>query len=306
MYRLALRMPNWVGDVLMTLPVIDSLLSLGIKIEVLGKNWLYDLFSAYNFPIYPIPKSLFAAKKVYNKILSQNVLLFTNSVRSAASASLAQKNTIGYMCFGRNFFLHDFIVKNKGLCEAEYFWNLANFAVEKTFGLTMVDNGNAKLNISDKATTLAKQILEKYEIKDNYLVVCPGATGRGEKGQSKIWPYWSKLANILVEKNITLVACPALNELDLFSFLLPKKVKIISDVDLLTYAAIMKKSSMVIANDSGPLHLAAAVQSSVLGLYGVSSPQRVAPKNAKILGKLGQWPTLEDVLHDIYRTYEKR
>lgn len=295
MYRIALRMPNWVGDALMTLPVIDGLLSLGIEIEVLGKPWLNDLFSAYTFKIYPIPKQLFAAKKTYNSILAKDVVLFTNSVRSAASASLAQKNTIGYKCFGRKLFLNDFLIKNKGLHETEYFWDLAAFAVKKIFGLTMVKNDNVKLNISDKSFVIAKQILEKNGIQNDYFVFCPGATGRGEKGQSKIWPHWNRLTNILVEKNINIISCPAVNEVGLFSLLLPNKVKIIPDVDLSTYAAIMQNSKMVVANDSGPLHLAAAVNAYVLGLYGASSPQRVVPKNAKILGKLGMWPTLEEV-----------
>ena len=48
MQRLALRMPNWVGDALMVLPIIDGLTALNIEVELLGKSWLADLFSGYN------------------------------------------------------------------------------------------------------------------------------------------------------------------------------------------------------------------------------------------------------------------
>jgi lipopolysaccharide heptosyltransferase I len=46
---------------------------------------------------------------------------------------------------------------------------------------------------------------------------------------------------------------------------------------LLELAALMKKASLVISNDSGPMHLAAAVGTSVIGLFGPTDPRRIGP-----------------------------
>ncbi|MGH9792807.1 MAG: glycosyltransferase family 9 protein, partial [Candidatus Acidiferrales bacterium] len=49
---------------------------------------------------------------------------------------------------------------------------------------------------------------------------------------------------------------------------------------LLELAALMKKASLVISNDSGPMHLAAAVGTPVIGLFGRTDPRRVGPYGA--------------------------
>ena len=45
-------------------------------------------------------------------------------------------------------------------------------------------------------------------------------------------------------------------------------------------AALMKKASLVISNDSGPMHLAAAMGTPVIGLFGPTDPRRVGPYGA--------------------------
>jgi ADP-heptose:LPS heptosyltransferase len=42
-------------------------------------------------------------------------------------------------------------------------------------------------------------------------------------------------------------------------------------------AAILQKADLFIGNDSGPMHLAAACGTKVIGLFGPTSPQRFGP-----------------------------
>ncbi|OGV27624.1 MAG: hypothetical protein A3F18_07545 [Legionellales bacterium RIFCSPHIGHO2_12_FULL_37_14] len=296
MQRLALRMPNWVGDALMVLPIIDGLTALNIEVELLGKSWLADLFSGYNVTTFNIPPQLFKAQQEYKRILAKDVVLFTNSIRSAAAASLANKNTVGYLTVGRSIFLTHGLKKAQGLHETEYFFNLAAYAVNNIFAKSLTKKPEFKLKIGQNSVKNAEDILLSNNINANYLVLCPGATGHGVNGESKVWPYWDGLIKALIKQKIALIACPANNEIEKFTQIFPREVKILPGVNLSTYAAIMQSSKLVIANDSGPLHLAAAVNAQVLGLFGVSSPKRVAPKNAYILGELGKWPLLSQVL----------
>ncbi len=50
--------------------------------------------------------------------------------------------------------------------------------------------------------------------------------------------------------------------------------------DLLDTAALFSEASLVVCNDSGPLHLAAALGKRVVGLFGPASPDLTAPRGA--------------------------
>jgi ADP-heptose:LPS heptosyltransferase len=50
--------------------------------------------------------------------------------------------------------------------------------------------------------------------------------------------------------------------------------------DLVETSAIFKKSALLVCNDSGPLHLAAALGVKVVALFGPATPQLTAPRNA--------------------------
>jgi ADP-heptose:LPS heptosyltransferase len=60
-----------------------------------------------------------------------------------------------------------------------------------------------------------------------------------------------------------------------------EKVHFVASDDLLDTSAILKEASLVLGNDSGPLHLASALGTRVLGLFGPSSPELTAPRNAE-------------------------
>jgi ADP-heptose:LPS heptosyltransferase len=50
--------------------------------------------------------------------------------------------------------------------------------------------------------------------------------------------------------------------------------------DLVETSAIFRNAALVVGNDSGPLHLAAALGAKVVGLFGPATPQLTAPRNA--------------------------
>ena len=58
---------------------------------------------------------------------------------------------------------------------------------------------------------------------------------------------------------------------------------------------------MVIANDSGISHVAAAVGARQITLIGVTDPKRTGPwnPNAVVLGKENCWPTEDEVITKI-------
>ena len=49
------------------------------------------------------------------------------------------------------------------------------------------------------------------------------------------------------------------------------------DIDLVVLAAVLERLSLLITGDTGPMHLAAAVGTPVLAIFGPSLPSRYAP-----------------------------
>src|SRR5262249_39796058 len=71
---------------------------------------------------------------------------------------------------------------------------------------------------------------------------------------------------------------------------------VLPGLSLGAYAAILAGAEAVIANDSGPMHLAAAVGVPVLGIFGVSDPSRTRPWGGGFAGGPSSWPSLNTVL----------
>ena len=86
--------------------------------------------------------------------------------------------------------------------------------------------------------------------------------------------------------------CPGSNEY----LCLPDGVITLSGLSLIEYAAVLASAEQVVANDSGPMHLASAVGASVLGVFGVTDPQRTSPLGGDVVGDQTAWPTVASVL----------
>ena len=60
-----------------------------------------------------------------------------------------------------------------------------------------------------------------------------------------------------------------------------RSISVVSGVSLVELAALMERCSLYVGNDSGPMHLAAALGVPTIGIYGPSSPGRTSPRGAK-------------------------
>lgn len=292
MKQLAIRLPNWLGDVIMTLPTLNALTSAGIPFELFGKPWIKDFFSGYDYPVHALPSRLLRAREVYQKNHISHCVLLTNGLSSALHLFRTGIAAIGYRANGRQIFLTHSLKKQSGLHEIEYFWQLTQFAVNQPLGSPK----NPRLIISDDYNEQAVSLLKKHQIQKEFVVICPGSTGQGMNKQSKVWPHWRLLANTLLKEGKQVLACPGPFETLRFKQELPEKVLILPDLNIPMFAAIMSNAAQVIANDSGPMHMAAAVQAPVLGVFGQSDPQRCRPWGGEFIGELFQWPSCAEVL----------
>ena len=58
-------------------------------------------------------------------------------------------------------------------------------------------------------------------------------------------------------------------------------VDLSGDIDLLTAAAVMAELDLFVTGDTGPMHLANAVGTPVVAVFGPSDPRRYAPRGPR-------------------------
>jgi len=127
----------------------------------------------------------------------------------------------------------------------------------------------------------ARRLLESIDLKEPFIVIHPGS-----KGSAPAWPtgHFAGLYENLTENGLNVILTGSLNEVDVIQYM-EKRIKakirnIVGKTGLRTLAAVLSLAGLVVANSTGPLHIAAASGTSVIGFYPndrVMSPKRWGP-----------------------------
>ncbi|MDE2887947.1 MAG: glycosyltransferase family 9 protein [Gemmatimonadota bacterium] len=140
-------------------------------------------------------------------------------------------------------------------------------------------NPRIRLDVDELAH--AGEILAKHCLSTPLVAVHPGSGGR-----EKCWPLTSyfKLAQRLVNHRAGVLAVCGPVERDVVDEL-PAHLPRLVPPDLRTLAALLRGADLFIGNDSGPGHIAAAVGTPTLTLFGPTDAETWAPRHplARIL-----------------------
>ena len=116
-----------------------------------------------------------------------------------------------------------------------------------------------------------------------YVVISPAAS---KDERNWVTKRYAQLADWLVENNYQVVLCGSPNERekklghDIETFALSPITNLIGKTSLKQLTAILNRADVVIAPDSGPVHIATTQNTPVVGLYGHSNPKRTGPYNS--------------------------
>ena len=117
----------------------------------------------------------------------------------------------------------------------------------------------------------AKATADRFGLSGAYTVFCPGA----EYGPAKRWPFFRDLAAKLGAQVVLLGSPGDLKDnKDIPGTNLIGKTTLDEAIDLIAGAA------MVVSNDSGLMHVAAAAGRPLVALFGSSSPEHTPPQSA--------------------------
>lgn len=110
---------------------------------------------------------------------------------------------------------------------------------------------------------------------DEYIVIVPGA-----RWETKIWPaaYFGEVASLVPVRSVVVgsSADKGIAERVVESSR-GKAVSLAGSTTLTELIEIMRGARLVISNDSGPMHIAAAVGVPVVAIFGPTSPERTGP-----------------------------
>jgi len=142
----------------------------------------------------------------------------------------------------------------------------------------------------------ADALLVERGVRSGFVVVCPMAGGTFEK-LDKRWIHFTEFTRQLMDLGRDIVACPGPGEEGLIAEH-HAGVKSLAGVPLGVYGGLLRRAALVVANDTGPAHLAAAVGAPLLSVLGPTLPGQWAPwgPTVEVIRRWPQWPSVDEVL----------
>ena len=137
------------------------------------------------------------------------------------------------------------------------------------------------LPLNKEAETRSQILLDRYNLDDKkFIAINPVAYW-----ETKLWSNekFAHLADLINDKlQIKVVFTGSEKEpIDkITSLMTTESINLGGATTLLDLAYLYKKAQMVITTDSGPMHLAAAVETPVIALFGPTDPARTGPYGA--------------------------
>jgi heptosyltransferase-2 len=289
MNKILVVAPSWVGDCVLMQPMLQRLAQRhpGVQIDMLAPPWTEKLLRQIpevgEIIINPFPHGALqlGARRALGKQLQANnydqAIVLPNSLKSALVPWFAdiplRTGFTGEMRYG---LLNDArkLNKRKLPLMVERFSALAE---ERNTDITR-PIPSPTLHASEEQRSAA---LDKFglTLDQPVAVFCPGA----EYGPAKRWPahYFAELAQRLRNKGyeVWLIGSPKDKEVaDKIVALGNEPCRnLCGTTDLTEAIALISCAKLVVSNDSGLMHIAAALDIPMLAIFGSSSPEFTPP-----------------------------
>jgi heptosyltransferase II len=119
-----------------------------------------------------------------------------------------------------------------------------------------------------------ERVKKRFELPARYAVLCPGA----EYGPAKRWPFFADLADRI---GMPAVLLGSANDAEAAAGI--AGINLAGQTSLDEAMDVIAGAQVVVSNDSGLMHVAAALARPLVALYGSSSPEMTPPQAGKIL-----------------------
>ncbi|MBI5638293.1 MAG: lipopolysaccharide heptosyltransferase II [Nitrospinae bacterium] len=284
--RVLARAPNWLGDAIMCIPALKALARAlePVELRVLAVGGLGEIFIRYPFVSRTLKFNKEDSNAVHRLLAKETydaLWLFTNSFRSAYDGlRTGCKIRVGYGGNMRDSLLTHPVPKTPNVHMIDYYLNL----VSPFSGTVFSQSIDFPLLPREEEFAAGMEDLEYGAV---------GIPLGAKYGPAKVWPHDNvkQLITLLAgtQRRIVLFGTPAEAEqaADLEGAGKGLVVNLVGGTSIGEMAAVMKRCDWVVANDSGPLHLAGAVGVKTIAIFGPTDYNRTAPlsDNVRIVSK---------------------
>ncbi len=298
--RIVVRGTNWVGDAVMTVPALRQLRRLFPKahITLATRSWAEGLFADADFFDDLLVheggglRSVVQQVRQWRKREFDVAVLFPNSLETALVASLSRVPLrIGYATEGRQALLshpislpewrsskHEVFYYLKLIAELEWLVNQ-----DQTF---LDSQPHGSLEVSETRKAAARSLLRAHGIETDedptsrLVALCPGSIN----SRAKRWPAerYAALADRFVKElkaKVLLVGSAA--ELDVSEAvsaqMSQRAINLTGKTNLAQLVSVLSLVDLLVTNDTGPAHIAAALGRPTLVIFGPTNPLTTRP-----------------------------
>ena len=290
---------NWLGDSVMSLPALRAfrLARPGVRIVVLSKRKLADFWRLCPAAdeIVELPGTLFGMIRLARRLRAERfaeALILPNSFRSALTPFLARiPRRAGFRGHARSWMLTRVIEPPADPARRHQCHEMAAI-----FGVADCPLEPPRLAPPEEAAALARELLPGPGAR--WAALLPGAA----RGSSKRWPAssFAEVGRRLRDGfSCRIAVLGSAEEADVCGYVAASigsgAASLAGRTSLPVLAAVMSRCAVVVANDSGGMHLASAVNAPVVALFGGTDPSRTGPLHARAITLQGAGKGRRDI-----------
>jgi len=282
--KILLIKPRGIGDIVLSTIVLDNLIQYFPAVEI---HYLVEEFAKQSVENNPLVKkihtmqknefSYFVARRVRKEKYDLIIDLWSNP-RSAQITFLSNaKYRVGYSYRGRRYAYN--IKSNAGRGDAHSAEH--NLELLKAIDVP-VNSKNIHYHTSKSSKYNAEKVINDLGLTNKIIIgIIPSGGWESKRCDAE---KWIEICNGLINKfnaSLLLLWGPGDEEdKEKIESVLKDDIVSAPETDVDEMAAFINICKVVIANDSGPMHIAAALNVPTLGLFGPTDPKKHGPYNA--------------------------
>lgn len=302
--RLFIRSTNWIGDAVMSIPALREIRRIhpGWRITLFAKDWVAGIYRGQGMVdeilAFPSGSSSLRWTRELRRRSFDRCILLQNAFEAALLAVLSRiPERFGYAVDGRGLLLTGRArprIRQLGRHQVYYYLDLLHQT-----GLTEIDylgDSTFRPDITMTPTHEGRQGLDRLrqdlEIPPDARLI--GLNPGAYFGPAKRWPTrrYAALADRLIDElGATVLIFGSKSEIPLAeeiqAYMQRRALSLAGKTDLLTLIALIDETELFITNDSGPMHLAAALGVPQIALFGSTDEIATGPfsEEARVIHK---------------------
>jgi heptosyltransferase-2 len=301
--KILVRGTNWIGDAVMTIPALRELRRIfpDSHIALHTRAWAEGIFRDADF----LDEIIAYENKGFATVFTQGTLLaregfdlgviFPNSFESALQMKLGRvRRRFGYATDSRTILLSDAVEVPEWKAsrhEVSYYLNLVAEVEKRMLSTETVgrDEPSTRLPVSIERRERIGRFLKAAGLDPNGKIVGLGVGSTNSRAKRWLPESYAKLSDNLQESGVQVVLLGSNDERDVADTIAglarSQPVILAGKTDLSEATALLSELDLLISNDMGLAHIAAAVGTKTLTIFGPTNPVTTAPlsPNASII-----------------------